>query len=363
MASVVHELRDRSLDFVFVHSGQHYDAEMSQVFLEDLGLPSPDVNLKVGSGTQAVQTAEALLRLAETFERVRPDMVLVEGDTNTVVAGALAAAKLGIDVGHVEAGVRSYDLRMPEEHNRRLADHLSSYLFAPSALAVRTLKLESCWGRVHRSGNTVIDAAVRYAEKAESMSDASLGDLPHEFALATGHRAENVDDAGVLRELCEVFTRCPIPVVYPIHPRTRVRLQETGLLAKLSASENVILVPPLGYLGFLRLLIKSRFVLTDSGGIQQEVTAPSIRKKVFVLRRSTESPEAVEAGYSELVGTNAKAILSRLRRFVAEGWTPPRTHPYGRGDAGRKIVRILETTSPGFMLRYFRPHSESRRPA
>ena len=354
MASVVHELRSRGQDFAFIHTGQHYDSVMSAIFLRELELPNPELNLETGSGSQAEQTATALVRLEEAFLRLRPDVVIVEGDTNTAVAAALAAAKLGIDVGHVEAGVRSYDLRMPEEHNRRLADHLSAYLFAPSERAAATLRDESCWGRVYVTGNTVIDAVVRYGRKAATAGNGLFDALPREFALATGHRAENVDDVRVLRELCEVFARCPLPVVYPIHPRTRKRLQSAGLEAKLSASGNVTLLPPVGYLEFLRLLTACRFVLTDSGGIQQEVTAPNLQKKVFVLRETTESTEAVEAGYAEVVGTRADSILGRLERFLSEGWTSPGVYPYGQGDAGRRIVDILEKASPGLMLSYSR---------
>jgi len=349
MASIVHEFRARGHEFAFIHTGQHYDPQMSAVFLQQLDLPSPSLNLATGSGSQAEQTATALVRLEEAFLRLRPEVVLVEGDTNTTVAAALAAAKLGIDVAHVEAGVRSYDLRMPEEHNRRLVDHLSAYLFAPSEGALTILRKEACWGDSYVTGNTVIDAVVRYGSQA--LPPAGLGDRPpNAFALATGHRAENVDDVGILREMCEVFARCPIPVVYPIHPRARKRLQSSGLEAKLHASRNVTLLGPLGYLEFLWLLRACRFILTDSGGIQQEATAPSVEKKVFVLRETTESTEAVDAGYAEVVGTNPQVVLPRLEDFLSERWTSPGKHPYGQGDAGRRIVEILEQAAPGFML-------------
>src|SRR3989475_9747700 len=169
MAPIIHELKNRHLDFSLVHTGQHYDHDLSQVFFEELDLPPADVNLETGSGSQAEQTATALVRLESTFRKISPDLVLVEGDTNTVLAGALAAAKLGIDVGHVEAGLRSYDLRMPEEHNRRLTDQLSSYLFAPTSHAAYTLQQESCW-HAFLTGNTVIDACIRYGKKAQEFS-------------------------------------------------------------------------------------------------------------------------------------------------------------------------------------------------
>ncbi len=342
MARVIHELRARQADFVLIHTGQHYEANMSEVFFRELELPSPDVNLETGSGTQAEQTATALVRLERAFEDIGRDVVLVEGDTNTVLAAALAGAKLGIDVGHVEAGLRSYDLRMPEEHNRRLTDHLSAYLFAPTGGAAETLRKEACWGDVHVTGNTVIDACLRYGPKAEEKSEI-LREIPFDrFALATAHRAENVDDPEVLRQLFHIFTHSPIPVVYPIHPRARRRFRMAHLEADLEASDDVALLSPLGYFDFLSLLMRCTFVLTDSGGIQEEATAPNIRKKVFVLRESTERPEAVDAGYAEVVGTEADGVLRRLRRFLEEGWSSDSPSPFGDGDAGRRIVDCFE---------------------
>ena len=336
MASVVHALRSAGADFTLIHTGQHYDRELSARFFEELGLPPPDLNLETGSGTPGEQTASALRRLEGAFLDVRPNLVLVEGDTNSVLAGALAAAKIGVRVGHVEAGLRSYDRRMPEEHNRRVTDHLSDLLFAPTDHAAKTLRGESCPGEIHVTGNTVIDACMRYGPRARPPGPT----VPARFALATAHRAENVDDPAVLRQFVEVFTRCPIPVVYPLHPRTRERLREAGLLESLESAGNVLLLPPVGYLDFLGLLMRCAFVLTDSGGIQEEATAPNVRKKVFVLRESTERPEAVEAGYAEVVGTRAGPVLARLERFLEEAWDPTVACPFGDGTTGRRIVEI-----------------------
>ncbi len=238
--------------------------------------------------------------------------------------------------------MRSYDLRMPEEHNRRLTDHLSAYLFAPTGGAAETLRKEACWGDVHVTGNTVIDACLRYGPKAEK-SSSILKDIPFDrFVLATAHRAENVDDPGVLRQLFHIFTHCPIPVVYPIHPRARRRFRMAHLEADLEASDNIALLSPLGYFDFLSLLMRCTFVLTDSGGIQEEATAPNIRKKAFVLRESTERPEAVDAGYAEVVGTEVDGVLRRLRRFLEEEWSSDIPSPFGDGDAGRRIVDCFE---------------------
>ncbi len=347
MAPVIVALREGGIPISLVHTGQHYDREMSQVFLEELGVGKPDAFLKVGSGSHAEQTAEALLRLEETFARERPDLVLVEGDTNTVLGAALSAVKLQIDVAHVEAGPRSYDPRMTEEQNRRLVDHLSSFLFAPSEQCQANLRRESVWGQVFVAGNPVIDACLKFLPLAERKSKALEGVRAEEFALATAHRAENVDDPRTLKEFVQIFTSCPVPVVYPIHPRTRERLKEFGLYETLADSPNVELIPPQGYLDFLLLMRHARFILTDSGGIQQEATAPNLRKKVFVLRTTTESPEAVAAGYVEVLGTEAAAVLPRIQSFVENPVVPQVPSPYGDGRSGQRIARILEELLEG----------------
>ncbi len=329
MSCIMHELVAREIPFTLVHSGQHYDSNLSDVFFRELDLPSPDIDLEVGSGTQAEQTASAMVKLERVFVEKKPSLILVEGDTNTVLAGALSGAKLGITVGHVESGLRSYDLRMPEEHNRRLTDHLSSYLFAPTKRAVDTLTRESCWGKIILTGNTIIDACLLYGKRAHERTSI-LNSLPsQDFALATIHRAENVDDPHVLRQFLQLFSECPIPVVCAIHPRTSKRLQAMGLDHVRTNPNNVTLIPPQGYLDFLALLMRCQFVLTDSGGIQEEATAPNIRKKVFVLRNKTERLEAVESGFAELVGTNATYALERLHRFLEQSWIPRDISPFG----------------------------------
>ncbi|MFQ6106372.1 MAG: non-hydrolyzing UDP-N-acetylglucosamine 2-epimerase [Thermoplasmata archaeon] len=341
MGPVIFQLQKRQMNFNLVHTAQHYDMKLSEIFLDELGLPAPDRVLDVGSGSQGRQTGEALMRLEETFEEYSPQIVLVEGDTNTVLAGALAAAKLGIDVGHVEAGLRSHDLRMPEEHNRRLADHLSSFLFAPTTVAEENLKKENVWGRVWVTGNTVIDACLTFMGTAEEKSNILDKVKFDRFCLVTAHRKENVDDSKVLSEFVEVFTRCPVPVVYPIHPRTAKMLKTYNLYEKLSESKNVQLLPPVGYLDFLLLMRECEFILTDSGGIQEEATSPNIRKKVFVLRASTERPEAVEAGYAHVVGTSAEDVLDAVARLTDDGKTPSAPSPYGDGKAAGRIVDLL----------------------
>ena len=344
MSSIIKELESGKYDIAYdiIHTEQHYDRNLSQIFFDELGLPKPDYRLSVGSGTQAQQTANAMIKLEGVFLKTKPNIVLVEGDTNTVLAGALAATKMGIKVGHVEAGLRSYDIRMPEEHNRRLTDHVSALLFAPTNFNAETLRRENVWGKVFVIGNTVIDACLEYLPIAEKRSNILDKIEFDKFVLVTAHRAENVDDPKVLVNFVKIFTDCLLPVVYPIHPRTVKRLKEFGLYEKLVDNENVQLIEPVGYFDFLVLMKNCFFILTDSGGIQEEVTAPNIKKKVFVLRRSTERPEAVKAGYAEVVGTDAENVLNKTNEFVKNPKIPKTLSPFGDGKAGKKIVEVIK---------------------
>jgi UDP-N-acetylglucosamine 2-epimerase (non-hydrolysing) len=341
MASIIKHLESGNYDYDIIHTQQHYDANMSDTFFDEMGLPEPDYRLSVGSRTHCAQIANAMLKLEKVYLKIKPDVVLVEGDTNTVLAGALAAAKLSISVGHVEAGLRSYDHRMPEEYNRRIVDHISDLLFAPTDLNVSTLHREDVWGKIFVTGNTVIDACIEYLPLAERKSKILHKIRFDEFALATAHRAENVDDQEVLRNLVRIFSGCPLPVVYPAHPRTVKRLKESGLLERLVSHENVQLIDPVGYLDLLVLMKHSSFIMTDSGGIQEEATAPNIRKRVFVLRDNTERPEAVEAGFAEVVGVKPGAVLERIAAFMRFQARPPESCPFGDGCAGSKILSHL----------------------
>jgi UDP-N-acetylglucosamine 2-epimerase (non-hydrolysing) len=269
-------------------------------------------------------------------------LVLVEGDTNGVLATALAAVKLGIPIGHVEAGLRSHDLRMPEEHNRRLTDHISSYLFAPTETAESNLEKENVWGKIYVTGNTVIDAVTQHLPMAEKKSEILKSIDFRRFALATAHRAENVDDLRVLKNFIEVFAEAPIPVVYPMHPRAKKRLQQNRIYDKIMKSGNVQILPPLGYLDFLVLMKNCEIILTDSGGIQEEATAPCIRKPVLVIRLSTERPEAVSAGFAQVVGTEKESILEKLKTTLKRPRTLPKKSPYGDGKAAERIAGIIK---------------------
>ena len=342
MAPVYFAIKKTSMRPRLVHSGQHYDYKMSKVFFEELELPEPDAFLNVGSGSPGQQTGEAIAKFEHEFSDPRPDCVLVEGDTNTVLAGAIAAMKKHVRVGHVEAGLRSYDLRMPEELNRRLTDHASDYLFAPTEDSVKILKGESVWGKVFKTGNTVIDATMLYLPKAMKKTNI-MWDVPWKnFALATLHRAESVDNPETLDHMMKVLDQCPLPVVLPLHPRTDLRLREFNLKERVERSKNIKLLAPQGYFDMLVLMKNSNFVITDSGGIQEEATSPVMKKKVFVMRKSTERPEAVRAGYCDVVGTDSKKVLKALNRFADDPKTKFKTCPYGKGDSGERIASILK---------------------
>jgi len=339
MSPIIRALDKKGVEYNVIHTGQHYDHEVSDIFFKELELDTPDEYLGVGSGSQGKQTGDALIKLEGVFDKTEPDVVLVQGDTNTVLAGALAAVKMGITVGHVEAGLRSYDYRMPEEYNRRLADHASKLLFAPTEKSAEILKGEKVWGDIFVTGNTVIDACLQNMEIAERKAKLDI-QLPDEFVLVTAHRAENVDDIDVVKNFIEAFESIDIDKVYPIHPRAEKMFKQFGLYERMVNIEGMHLIKPQGYLEFLLLMKKCEYIMTDSGGIQEEATAPNIKKKVFVLRESTERPEAVDEGYAEIVGTDPDKILGALKDFGKNDWKPGEC-PYGDGDAGKKIVDII----------------------
>ena len=341
MAPVVRALKERSLPYVFVHCGQHYDYNMSQQFIEELELPAPNFGFKVRAYSPGLQTGRIMTLIERVIKKAEPKIVLVEGDTNGVLASAIAAVKLNVPVGHVEAGLRSYDLRMPEEHNRRLVDHVSTYLFAPTENTRKNLEKESVWGKICVTGNTVIDAVIQHLPMAERKSSILDEVRFKQFALVTAHRAENVDDPVVLKNFVETFVEAPLPIVYPVHPRARKRLRRQRLWRKLASSSNVQLLSPLGYFDFLVLMKRCEMLLTDSGGIQEEATAPPIRKPVLVIRLSTERQEAVEAGFAKVVGVEKEGVLTAMENALKMRGKLPETSPYGDGKAAKKIVEIL----------------------
>jgi UDP-N-acetylglucosamine 2-epimerase (non-hydrolysing) len=342
IAPIIRSLKQEKVPFIFVHCGQHYDYNMAQQFIENLELPSPDFSFKIEANSPGAQTAEIMLKTDQLLDKIEPSIVLVEGDTNSVLAAGLAANKRFIPIGHVEAGLRSNDFRMPEEFNRRLTDHMSEYLFAPTQKAKDNLIKENIWGKIYITGNTAIDAVIQHMPIAERKSDI-LNKVPFQtFALATAHRAENVDNVSVLESFINVFSQSPMPIVYPMHPRTRKRLQEKGMLSKMEALKNLLILPPLGYLDFLILMKNCKIIITDSGGIQEEATAPPLRKQVLVMRLSTERPEAADSGFAKVVGTDGARILSAMKDATKGNVELPFASPFGDGTAAQKTVEIIK---------------------
>ena len=344
MAPVIRELQNQNVPFTFIHTGQHYDYNMSLQFIKELNLPNPDNSFKLTNSEPASQIGEMITKLDQTLRNYKTRLILTQGDTNTMLATALTGVKLGLKVGHIEAGLRSYDWRMPEEHNRRMVDHVSDILFAPTKRAKQNLIKENVYGKIYVTGNTVIDAVIQHLPIAEKNSRIMRSVAFKEFSLATLHRAENVEDKKILTELIEAFIDSPIPIVFPIHPRTTKKLQQLYLLEKLKNSRNIQLTPPLGYFDFLILMKHCKIILTDSGGLQEEATSPHIRKPVLVMRLSTERPEAVEAGFAKIVSVNKNNILKALTKSLNETLNLPSCSPFGDGKASQKIVKTIRKT-------------------
>jgi UDP-N-acetylglucosamine 2-epimerase (non-hydrolysing)/UDP-GlcNAc3NAcA epimerase len=333
-AAVSHRLRAVASE-VLVHTGQHYDEELSRVFFEELDLPAPEHQLALGGGTNTEQTARMLAALGPLLARERPDGVLVYGDTNSTLAGALAGAQAGIPVAHVEAGMRSHDWTMPEELNRVLADHAAALLLCPSERSAARAREERVRGEVVVVGDVMVDVAMLLAPRARADTGplAAAGVEPGSYVVATAHRAGNVDDPARLRALVGVLTGVEGPVVLPLHPRTRARLEAAGLLGELEGA--VRLVPPLGYLEFTSLLLHARAVLTDSGGVQKEAYLAGV--PCVTLRETTEWTETVDAGWNALAGLDVERVRAALAR-PAPDERPPL---YGDGRAGERVVQAL----------------------
>ena len=334
-APVSREIRQHHEE-VLVHTGQHYDDNMSDVFFEVLDLPRPDYNLGVGSGSHARQTSEMMRGLEEVFEKEQPDLVLVYGDTNSTLAGALVAAKMGLPLGHVEAGLRSYNRAMPEEVNRVVADHLSSLLFCPTTTAVENLAREGITRGVHLVGDVMYDVALQSAQAARSRDIVSrLGLTRGEYVLVTLHRPSNVDVKETLAGIVEALVHTARTVVFPVHPRTRKNLEAFGLWSTLKS--KVLAIEPVDYLDFCALLMAASKVVTDSGGVQKEAYFFGI--PCVTLRDETEWIETVEDGWNALVGTETEDIVDAIEKFNPAG---TKSKSFGDGHAAGKIARVLD---------------------
>jgi UDP-GlcNAc3NAcA epimerase len=338
-AAAVSGLLRAAHEEILVHTGQHYDEQLSEVFFAELGLARPDRELGIGGGSNTSQTARMLAALEPLLAAERPAAVLVYGDTNSTLAGGLAAAQAGIAVIHVEAGMRSFDRAMPEELNRVQTDHLSELLLCASQTAAENLRAESIAGRIEVVGDVMVDVALRLqpAARDDVATPQVHGVRRGEYLLLTAHRAGNVDDPDRLRALVDLVRALPGPAVFPLHPRTRARLRDAGLLEELAGIESLHLSEPLGYLELSALLCQARAVVTDSGGVQKEAYLAGV--PCVTLRASTEWVETVQSGWNTLVDLDPTAALAALAR------RPPAEHPqlYGDGHAAERCVQAIGT--------------------
>jgi len=336
LAPIIDKLNKRNSAIIF--TGQHYDFELSYQFFDQLRVRKPDYSLKITHSSPSTQMGEMMSKLPAVFNKSEFDTVIVQGDTNTVLAAAMSSLKCGISVSHVEAGLRSFDWRMPEEHNRVATDHISELLFAPTISSKNNLVSEKVHGKIFVTGNTVIDALNKFADLPPRTP--VLPDTDN-FALMTLHRAENVDDKATLASILKAVVDSGEKIVFPIHPRTMQRLMNFGMYKKLSRKKNLHFVKSVGYLEMLDLMKRSRFIVTDSGGIQEEATAPKIRKKVIVVRKTTDRPEAIKAGFSVMAGTSYRTILSVIKQVAKNPRISKKDSPYGTGISSRKIIELI----------------------
>ncbi|MBR0059295.1 MAG: UDP-N-acetylglucosamine 2-epimerase (non-hydrolyzing) [Methanobrevibacter sp.] len=360
MAPIIDEIVNRDIELCLIHTGQHYDKEMSDNFFRDLEIPAPDYNINVGSGSHGKQTGLMMRGIEEVLMDEKPDIVLVQGDTNAVLAGAIVASKLHIAVGHVEAGLRSFDMTMPEEVNRRVCDVTSSMYFIPTEESAINLLAEG-YSRKNLiiTGNTVVDACFRHLEIAkkrgfeeESLADLDIDNMDNILTL-TMHRAENVDDKTRVTNIISALKELSdMNIIFPIHPRTKKTLQDFGLFDELNSLDHIHIIKPIGYLDFLQLTSKSTLILTDSGGLQEE--AITLDVPALTLRYNTERPETVTAGGNILVGSDKDVILENANKILNDEEFAQKmknaVNPYGQGDAAEKTVDAIQEFYDGGLL-------------
>jgi UDP-N-acetylglucosamine 2-epimerase (non-hydrolysing) len=337
VASILMQLK-KEHNNILVHTGQHYDKEMSKIFFEELSIPEPRYNLDIRSKTQGSQTGKILIKTERVLMQEKPNLVLVYGDTNSTLAGSLAASKLHIPIGHIESGLRSFDKMMPEEINRIIVDHISNILFCPTQIAVNNLKKEGINKGVYLSGDVMHDVIACNIEIADKKSKilAKLRLKTKSYLLATIHRANNTNIKKNLENIVEAFSKINERIVFPLHPRTKKFLIQHGLYDKLKNTDNVLLIKPVGYLDFISLEKNAKKILTDSGGIQKE--AYFLKVPCITLRRNTEWTETVKNGWNTIVGANKKKIIE-----MAENFRPPNKQRdiFGNKKASMKIKKIL----------------------
>ena len=323
-----------------VFSGQHYDHKMGLQFIEQLDLPKPNYSMKLSGKIPSIQISEIISKLSKILLKEKPDTVMVQGDTNTVLAASICSLKHNIPISHVESGLRSFDWRMPEEHNRIAVDHISEILLAPTKTSKNNLLSEKVHGTIHVTGNTVIDAVNTFSKISHKRSNLDIA--IDDYVLVTLHRSENVDNPKILSSIIRGILSSREDVIFPLHPRTKKRLKEFHLFDKLNNSENVLLLDAVGYFEMLELMKNCKYIMSDSGGIQEEATAPSIRKKVVVVRKTSDRPESISSGFSVLSGTTYNGIITALKKTSKDFSIPNKKSPYGKGDSSKIIVNYLK---------------------
>lgn len=340
----VMETHNPDFEPLLVHTGQHYDERMSKFFFDDLQLPEPDVYLGVGSGSHAEQTAKIMIEFEKVVLETKPDLVLVVGDVNSTVACSLVASKLWVPVAHVEAGLRSFDRTMPEEINRIVTDALSEFLFTTEKSGNENLMREGIPAtKIYYVGNVMIDSLISFLDKAKHSRILEELDLePRGYSLVTLHRPSNVDDPQNFTKILQAFAEIQkeIPIIFPIHPRTEKNINRFGLREAVEKLPNLRLIPPVGYLDFMQLMHNSKFVMTDSGGIQEETTYLKI--PCLTIRENTERPVTVEIGTNELVGTDPQKIIANAQKILQGKWKQGSIPDLWDGRAAERIVNVLE---------------------
>jgi UDP-N-acetylglucosamine 2-epimerase (non-hydrolysing) len=352
MYPIIKLFDSKSVDYKYIHTGQHYDYDLFLKFIEEFEIRKPDVYVSADVSSPVDQVSGIMGKMGSVISEMRPSVMLVEGDTNSVLASTLAALKSDVPIAHVESGLRSNDWKTVEEHNRKIVDHVSDILLSPTEVSSKNLQNENVHGEIHMVGNTVIDAVNLCLKKAFSngnhkgnaKSKVGLFDFEEQddFVLVTLHRSENVDDIDIIKQVLMALSDSNLEYIFPMHPHTLKRIQDFGLIKALS--KRIKVVPPLGYLEFLRLMMNCKFVITDSGGVQEEITSPMINKRALVLRDCTERPESVQSGHSILCKLEHQAILKEIKMLekynvIGSG---PAESPYGKGDSAIKIAEIIE---------------------
>jgi UDP-N-acetylglucosamine 2-epimerase (non-hydrolysing) len=355
MIPLMKSLDSEGIDYKFIHTGQHHDFELFLKFIEDFNVKMPDYNINLTPSSGSIeQLSEMILKIGRILKELQPSSVIVQGDTNSVVASAFATIKSRIPLVHVEAGLRSYDWRTPEEHNRRIVDHMSNVLFAPTTQSERNLRNEQVQGRIFMVGNTIVDAVelcmqlmstkycYNHSDKESILNKIKFKIDPAKCVLLTLHREENVDNRDSLKQILSALADSGLHFVCPMHPRTVKRIHEFGLEDLISTSIKVI--EPVGYFDLLTLLKICRFVISDSGGIQEEVTSPHINKHALILRDSTERPESIASGHTIMCPIDYNEIRMSIRKIeLGEFPATQDVCPYGDGNSAHKIVEILKS--------------------